>query len=203
MTVTGMIAGTIDIAVNALGPPLAEVNMMIVAHPGLRLPGGRLMINGLQGTMITGAEAMMTAERLIIIMTAVGMIKIAAEMTKGATKKKNDTKKGRRGMLMAKDGRVERFLNEERVQEKRMASDRFFPFYTGLPRFGVIVVYADRVLLLWLGNTPWRTVWRICHISPWHAPRAAQLFRSEVKALLQSNGWSKERGLTRDSHAQV
>lgn len=84
-----------------------------------------------------------------------------------------------------------------------MASDRFFPFYTGLPRFGVIVVYADRVLLLWLGNTPWRTVRRICHISHWHAPWTTQLFWSEVKALLQSNGGSKERGLSRDSHTQV
>lgn len=82
--------------------------MMIVVHPGLHLPGGRLTINGLQGTMITGAEAMMTAERLIIIMTAVGMIKIAAEMTEDAKTKKNDTTTGR-GMLMAKDGRVERF----------------------------------------------------------------------------------------------
>jgi hypothetical protein len=117
MTATGTTAGMIDIAVNGLGPPLAEANMMIVVHPGLRLPGGRLTINGLQGTMITGAEAMMTAERLIIIMTAVGMIKIAAEMTEDATKKKNDTKTGHRGMSMAKDGRVERFLNEERVQE--------------------------------------------------------------------------------------
>jgi hypothetical protein len=110
MTATGMTVGMIDIVVNVLGPPLAEANMMIVAHPGLRLPGGRLMINGLQGTMITGAEAMMTAERLIIIMTAVGMIKIAAEMTEDATKKKNDTTTGHRGMLMAKDGRVERFF---------------------------------------------------------------------------------------------
>jgi len=41
MTAIGMTAGMIDTAVNALGLPLAEVNMMIVAHPGLHLPGGR------------------------------------------------------------------------------------------------------------------------------------------------------------------
>jgi len=41
MTAIGMTAGMIDTAVNALGLPLAEVNMMIVVHPGLHLPGGR------------------------------------------------------------------------------------------------------------------------------------------------------------------
>jgi hypothetical protein len=171
MTVTGTIAGTIDIAVNALGPPLVEVNMMIVVHPGLHLPGGRLTINGLQGTMITGAEAMMTAERLIIIMTAVGMIKIAAEMTEDAKKKKNDTTTGR-GMLMAKDGRVERFLNEERVQENGWLPIVSFPSI--LDFLALVLSSFTRTVYFSYG---WATplgeplgLGRICHISHWHAP---------------------------------
>ena len=55
----------------ALGHPLAVLNMKIVA-PGLRPPGGRLMIEGLQGTMITDGGVMMIAEGLIIIMTDAG-----------------------------------------------------------------------------------------------------------------------------------
>jgi len=47
MTGTGMIVQPID--GNALGHPLAVLNMKIVA-PGLRPPGGTLMIEGLQGT---------------------------------------------------------------------------------------------------------------------------------------------------------
>ena len=72
-----------------------------------------------------------------------------------------------------------------------MASDRFFPFYTGLPRFGVIVVYADRVLLLWLGNTPWRTVWGICHLG------LPNFFRWRLRLPPSIYWWSKEHGLSR------
>jgi hypothetical protein len=55
----------------ALGHPHAVPNMKIVA-PGLRPPGGTLMIEGLQGTMITDGGVMMIAEGLIIIMTDAG-----------------------------------------------------------------------------------------------------------------------------------
>lgn len=59
---------------NDQGHLLAALITMIVA-PGLRLPvGGIMKRENLQGTMITGGEAMMmTAESLIIIMTAAGM----------------------------------------------------------------------------------------------------------------------------------
>ena len=76
-TVTGMNAIGMNVQLIAETAPdrlLAVPNMMTVARPGLRPPGGRLTIEGLQGTMITGEEAMMTAEGLIIIMTDAGTI---------------------------------------------------------------------------------------------------------------------------------
>jgi hypothetical protein len=57
----------------------------IVAHPGLRPPGGRLMIEGLQGTIPKDAETIEDAKT-----------------------KKNDSRKGLRGMAKAV-GRVEWF----------------------------------------------------------------------------------------------
>ena len=93
-----------DIAVIAQGHPVV-LNMMNVARPGLRPPGGRLMIKGLQGTMITDEEAMMTTERLIIILTAAGTIRTDAETTEDATKKTSASMRGR-GTQMGKDGRV-------------------------------------------------------------------------------------------------
>jgi hypothetical protein len=134
MTVIGMNA-MINTDVIAPGHLLAVASTMIAGHPGLRPPGGRLMIKGLQGTKITGAEAMMTAERLIIIMIAVGMIKIAAETTKDATTKKIGTTTGQ-GMRMVKDGRVEVYC-KGRVQEKRMASHGFLLYWTS-PIFVVL-----------------------------------------------------------------
>jgi hypothetical protein len=76
------------------------VPTMTSVDPGLRRPGGRLMIEGLQGTMITGAGAMMTADRLIIIMTDAGTILIDAGTTEDATRKMTATTKGLRGMQM-------------------------------------------------------------------------------------------------------
>ena len=96
-----------DIVVNVHGP-LAVLNMMNVVHLGLR-QGGRLTIKDLQGTMITGAEAMMTAERLIIILTAAGTIRTDAETTEDAMTKKTATMRGP-GTQMEKDGRVEWYL---------------------------------------------------------------------------------------------
>lgn len=54
-------------AENGLAPLLPDVPTTRNVVPGLHLPGGRLMIEGLQGTMITGEEALMIAEGLIII----------------------------------------------------------------------------------------------------------------------------------------
>lgn len=82
-----------------VAPPL---NLKIVVHPGLHPPGGRLMIEGLQGTMITGEEAMMTAERLIIILNVAGMITTDAGTTEDATKKMNASRTGLRGTRTGK-----------------------------------------------------------------------------------------------------
>lgn len=74
MTVTAMTATagmTVATAGNAPGRLLAAPKPMIVAPPGLHLPGGIMMIEGLQGTM-TGEVAMMTEEALILTMTAAG-----------------------------------------------------------------------------------------------------------------------------------
>ena len=109
MTVTGTtVTKKNDTAVIAQGLPVA-LNMMNVVHLGLRFPGGRLTIKDLQGTMITGEEAMMTAERLIIILTAAGTIRTDAETTEDATTKTSALMRGR-GTQMEKDGRVEWYL---------------------------------------------------------------------------------------------
>jgi hypothetical protein len=83
---------------NALDLRLLVVLTSKNAAPGLRPPGGRLMIEGLQGTMITDAGAMMTAERHLIFMTDAGTILIDAETTEGVKTRMNATKKGLRGM---------------------------------------------------------------------------------------------------------
>ena len=96
-----------DIAANAQGPPVA-LNMTSVVQLGLRFLGERLTIKDLQGTMITGAEAMMTADRLIIILTAAGTIRTDAETTEDATTKTSALMRG--GTLMERDGRVKWYL---------------------------------------------------------------------------------------------
>lgn len=81
MTATGEKNG-LTVA-NDQGHLLVALNTMIVA-PGLRLPvGGITKRENLQGTMITGGEAMMmTAESLIIIiMTAAGMTMTTGDVT--------------------------------------------------------------------------------------------------------------------------
>ena len=109
MTVTGTtVTKKKDTAATAQSPPVAP-NMMSVVNLGLRFLGESLMIKGLQGTMITGAEAMMTAERLIIILTAVGTIRTDAGTTEDATTKTSALMRGR-GTQMGKDGRVEWYL---------------------------------------------------------------------------------------------
>jgi hypothetical protein len=91
---------------NALAHRPLVVPTMRSVDPGLHPPGGRLMIEGLQGTMITGAGAMMTAERLIIIMTDAGTILTDAEMTEDATRKMTATTIGRGTQMEMVDGPV-------------------------------------------------------------------------------------------------
>ena len=110
MTVTGTtVTKKKDIAANAQGPHVA-LNTTNVAQLGLRFLGERLTIKDLQGTMITGAEAMMTAERLIIILTAAGTIRTDAGTTEDATTKTSALMRGRGTLLMERDGRVEWYL---------------------------------------------------------------------------------------------
>lgn len=92
-TAIGMTAiGMIDTAGTVPDHLLAVQNMTIV-DPGLRPTRGRIMIEGLQGTMITGEEAMMTADSLIIIMTVAGMISIVAGTIEDVTRRTNATMK--------------------------------------------------------------------------------------------------------------
>ena len=85
MTVTAMTATagmTVATAGNAPGRLLAALKPMIVAPPGLHLPGGIMMIEGLQGTMTAGVATMMTGETLtLIIMTVVGTTENAMTVT--------------------------------------------------------------------------------------------------------------------------
>jgi hypothetical protein len=72
--------------------------------PGPHPPGERLMIEGLQGTMITDAGAMMTAERHLIFMTDAGTIMIDAATTENAMTRMNATTKGLQGTRMGMAG---------------------------------------------------------------------------------------------------
>ncbi|KAG6862062.1 hypothetical protein C0995_007192 [Termitomyces sp. Mi166 len=95
---TKAIVGTVP------GRLVAPPTMMIV-DPGLLPPEERLMIEGLQGTMITGVGAMMIAKALTIMMIVAGM---NAETTENATIKKNATTIGLQGKRMGmEDGPVE------------------------------------------------------------------------------------------------
>ena len=86
---------------------LLAVRTMKIVVPGLHPRGGR-KTKGLQGTMITGEEAMMIAEYLIIIMTVAGMTLIAEEMIREEKTKKNVTKTELQGTRMGRvDGPVE------------------------------------------------------------------------------------------------
>jgi len=68
------------------------------------------MIKGLQGTMITGEEAMMTADPLIIIMTDAGTNQNDVGTTGDATRKMSATTIGRGTQTAMADGRVEWIL---------------------------------------------------------------------------------------------
>ena len=106
---TGMIVTkTTEItAVTDLDLLAVHKNMTIVV-PGLRPPGGRLMTEDLQGTMITGEEAMMTAEGLIIMLIVAGMNMTGAETTEDAKRRMNASTRGFQGTRTGMaDGPVE------------------------------------------------------------------------------------------------
>ena len=66
------------------------------------------MIEGLQGTMITGEEAMMTAEGLIIMLIVAGMNMTGAETTEDAKRRMNAWTRGPQGTQTGMaDGPVE------------------------------------------------------------------------------------------------
>ena len=96
-----------EIIVETVPDRLLAVRTMKIVVPGLHPRGGR-KTKGLQGTMITGEEAMMIAESLIIIMTVAGMILIAEEMIREEKTKKIVMKTEMQGTRMGRvDGPVE------------------------------------------------------------------------------------------------
>jgi len=152
--IVGMIVGMTEIVETTvmtdtvvIGPGLLPaVAISMVAEPG-HLRGGNMMIESLQGTMITGEEAMMTADHLIIMMTAVGMILTEDAMIEDAMKKKIVMKIGLQGLRTVMDG-VEDFLAKDFVLWRKIARCSLiaFPSYIGfLHRCGVTVVYRDPV----------------------------------------------------------
>jgi len=105
-TATKMIV-MINIVVTVPGLPAVASMKSVV--PGLHPRRGNLMIEGLQGTMITGEEAMMTADHLIIMMIVAGMTMIENATTEDAMKKKNVTTTGPQDPRMGMRG-VEEFI---------------------------------------------------------------------------------------------
>jgi len=89
MTVTAMIVTEMTAIVGiARGHPLAGTMKIVdTALP----PKETMMIEGLQGTMIT-VGGLMTEETLTIIMTVAGMTMTGAEMTEDATRRMNALK---------------------------------------------------------------------------------------------------------------
>jgi uncharacterized membrane protein YeaQ/YmgE (transglycosylase-associated protein family) len=126
-TATGMI---VDLTVGTVPDRLPAGPSTMIVAPGLRPLGGRLMIEGLQGTMITGEEVMMIAEGLIIMLTDAGTIE-------DATRKKTASTKGLQGMRMEMVvGLVELFVvlgfrTQARREKKGGRLLRFLRCYVG------------------------------------------------------------------------
>jgi hypothetical protein len=142
---------------NALDLPLLVVPTMTTVAPGLRPPGGRLMTEGLQGTMITDAGVMMTAERHLIIMTDAGTILIDAETTEDAMTR--IMKIGLQGTRTEMAGGLvdfdPHFFWTLAKAEKRMAFVKwYFRFYVGLRLLEMALLVYDRSVNLW-PNTRW------------------------------------------------
>jgi len=145
MIAIGMTAiGRIDTAGTVPDHLLAAQNMTIV-DPGLRPTRGRIMIEGLQGTMITGEEAMMTADSLIIIMTVAGMISIVAGTIEDVTRRTNAT-------MTEPDMRMVKVVGLVNALKwtagptwlfLRSTCDEVFCFYSW--SFNIGVVYPDRI----------------------------------------------------------
>lgn len=120
VTVRTVIARTVTettevIAVTVPGRlPVVNLPITMTVNPGLLLLGGTVMIEGLQGTMITDVGAMMTAKALTIMMIVAGM---NAGMTENVTTKKNATTIGLQGKQMGMEvGPVEWTLGSSRKQ---------------------------------------------------------------------------------------
>jgi len=145
MIAIGMTAiGRIDTAGTVPDHLLAAQNMTIV-DPGLRPTRGRIMIEGLQGTMITGEEAMMTAESLIIIMTVAGMISIVAGTIEDVTRRTNATMTGPDMRMVKVVGLVNalKWTAGPAWLFLRSTCDEVFCFYSW--SFNIGVVYPDRI----------------------------------------------------------
>ena len=99
--------GTTEIIAESVQDLLLAARTLKIVVPGLHPRGGR-KTKGLQGTMITGEEAMMIAEYLIIILIVAGMTLIVEEMIKEEKRKKIASKTEMQDMRMGRaDGPVE------------------------------------------------------------------------------------------------
>ncbi len=139
----------IDIVVTVPGHLPAVVIMKNVV-PGLHPRRGIMMIEGLQGTMIPGEEAMMTADHLIIMMIVVGMNMTEDATTEDATTRKTATMIGQQDPRMVKDG-VEDFVAEKRFTcagKDGLRSDCFPFVYWTSPIVVVLPLFTGpRVIL--------------------------------------------------------
>jgi hypothetical protein len=155
-TATKMIA-MINPAVTDPGPLPAVASLKIVV-PGLHPRRGNMMIEGLQGTMITGEEAMMTADHLIIMMIVAGMTMTENATIEDAMKKKTATRIGLQDPKMVMDG-VEEFFCRCLDSGKISLIASLFVFWTG--RCGVAVVYRAPCISLMVGQPfPEVAYWR-------------------------------------------
>ena len=154
-TVTGMIVAIVGN--NGLGRLLAAAKSKIVA-PGLHLPGGIMMKEGLQGTMI-GEVAMMTGEALThITMTAAGMTRTDAGTIAAETRGKIVTRTGRGMPTGITVGRAE-FGQVFRITSVCVVDPKWFPKRrSGLPpsRFASnrFLLYGKGVVYLELEGYP-------------------------------------------------
>ena len=100
---------------------VAHLPSTMTVDPGPLPLEGMVMIEGLQGTMITGVGAMLTVKALTIMMIVAGM---NAETIENATTKKNATKIGLQGKQMGMEGGpAERTLGSSRKHVVRLFLD--------------------------------------------------------------------------------
>jgi hypothetical protein len=142
-------------------PGLPAVAIMKIVVPGLHPRRGNLMIEGLQGTMITGEEAMMTADHLIIMMIVAGMTMNENATTEDAMKKKIVTTTGLQDPRMGMYG-VEEFITGVWIREKNIFVIAFaFRILDFSDPCGVTVVYRAPCISLMVGQPfPEVAYWR-------------------------------------------